>query len=90
MASEQPLPLSFVRSGIVAIVAFLLFAPAALRAARLMSVALASSRRGEGLFVSEVGAHCEALSGVTAACRLFSCAFQLGTTTLSGADGCVS
>jgi photosystem II stability/assembly factor-like uncharacterized protein len=40
---------------------------AALRAARLMSVALASSRRGDGLFVSEVGAHhCEALSGVTA------------------------
>ncbi len=39
---------------------------AALRGARLMSVAFASSRRGEGLFVSQVGAHCEALSGVTA------------------------
>jgi hypothetical protein len=39
---------------------------AALRAARLMSVALASSQRGDGLFVSQVGAHCEALSGATA------------------------
>jgi len=39
---------------------------AALRGARLTSVALASSRRGEGLFVTQVGARCEALSGVTA------------------------
>jgi hypothetical protein len=31
-----------------------------------MSVALASSQRGEGLFESQVGAHCQALSGVTA------------------------
>jgi photosystem II stability/assembly factor-like uncharacterized protein len=38
---------------------------AALRAARLMSIALASPRRGDGLFVSQVGAHCEALSGAT-------------------------
>jgi hypothetical protein len=38
---------------------------AALRAARLTRVAFASSRRGEGLFVSQVGAQCEALSGVT-------------------------
>ena len=39
---------------------------AALRAARLTSVALASARRGDGLFVSQVGTRCEALSGVTA------------------------
>jgi hypothetical protein len=39
---------------------------AALRAARLINVALTSSRRGEGLFVSQVGARCETLSGVTA------------------------
>jgi hypothetical protein len=40
--------------------------PSGLADARLTSLALASPRRGDGLFVSQAGARCRALSGVTA------------------------